>query len=444
MPHKPEHRKQLDYVRHEDTCLNKSYHSEYQSNGMPKTLANYLADAKKRVKALTGRSMQKTAEDRAIGEAIVVIDEDTTMDDLHRLSDRMHSAFGWNALQIHIHRDEGHYSDNPFPYDGWKQNLHAHIFFDLTDRKTGKSWKPKHEDWSRMQDITAEALKMNRGIPYSKTGKKHLNAVDYKLKQKSDELEKISDKVSRIEEVIEQKEERKKTLQAEIEKKEEATKKLQGMIEEGLGVIKSQEQKLLEIKSVAKEKIEEAEKKAMMDFSKASYVLKVMENAHKCAKIDFDDLKAQYTSRNLLGVSKVDYERFTEELERKHISMTEALKGETQKMLLYSRKLEDQRREGREQIENLNRELEALKAAILNALGHLFRRFWEEVRLFREVIISFKQALEMWGGKQYLWNGKSISADGKEGALLIDHRRVFLIEKREQELLQKRKRGLTL
>lgn len=193
----PEHREQkLGYVHKERIHLNESWHREYQANGHPKTLKNYLNDTKKVVKEKTKRSMQKKAEDKVIGEAVVVVDEHTTMEDLQELGKRMEERFGWACVQIHLHKDEGYLGErrDDMKHREGKYNLHAHMFFITTDLKTGKSWKRKKEDGSEMQNITAEALNMTRGI--RKSDRKDVleetfDVVEFKfgeIKRKTNEL----------------------------------------------------------------------------------------------------------------------------------------------------------------------------------------------------------------------------------------------------------------
>lgn len=182
--HQLDHRKKLDYIFHELSHSNESWYKEFQANGIPKTLRNYLSDTKKIVKAKTKRAMQKRAEDNVIGEAVVVIDEQTTMADLRKLGEQMEKRFGWTCVQIHIHKDEGYKGKG----EKTKLNLHAHMFFITTDLSTGKSWKMKAGDGSVMQDVTAESLDLSRGIPKKVTQKEHLNAMEYKAKKKAEEV----------------------------------------------------------------------------------------------------------------------------------------------------------------------------------------------------------------------------------------------------------------
>ena len=57
------------------------------------------------VKEKTGRKMQAKAE--PLREGVVVIKEDTTMEELQELGKRFQERFGVTPVQIAIHKDEG-------------------------------------------------------------------------------------------------------------------------------------------------------------------------------------------------------------------------------------------------------------------------------------------------------------------------------------------------
>lgn len=202
---KPEHRATLNYIHSERTAMNESWHREYQANGHPKTLRNYLADTKKIVKAKTGRAMQAKAEDNVIGEAVVVIDEQTTMEDLQKLGKAMEQRYGWTCVQIHIHRDEGYLGERTedMKHREGKYNLHAHMFFITTNLATGKSWKRQRGEGSVMQDITAQTLDLTRGVKKSEQAvaqKETLHVLEYKAMQEEIRLETLKDKIAQEEE----------------------------------------------------------------------------------------------------------------------------------------------------------------------------------------------------------------------------------------------------
>ena len=156
--------KKLDYVHHERSSMN----DYWQSDSQEARLAFVTANAK----AKTGRKMQAKAT--PIREAVVVIEDTTTMDDLKKLAKRFNDRFGIDVFQIAIHKDEG-YSKGK---DGLKLNLHAHLVADWTDHQSGKSLKLNRNDMSEMQTICAEVLGMERG---KSSEKQHLSAIQFKI-----------------------------------------------------------------------------------------------------------------------------------------------------------------------------------------------------------------------------------------------------------------------
>ena len=161
-----------------------------------KSLQEYYESLKAMVKEKTGRTMQeedvkykdkngKTHSRRGsspLREGVVIIKENTSMEDLLKFTDNVQERWGIRAIQIHIHRDEGHYEDFDHRM-GWKPNLHAHIVWDWMDHSTGKSRKLSVKDMSQMQDLLAEVLEMQRGQRKSETGLEHLERNEFILKK---------------------------------------------------------------------------------------------------------------------------------------------------------------------------------------------------------------------------------------------------------------------
>ena len=155
------------------------------------------------VKQKTGRKMQekkvpyvaksgKTKERNGsspIRESVVNIKPDTTMDDLQKYTERVHERWGVRAIQIHIHRDEGHY-ENPDAPSTWKPNLHAHIIWDWMNHETGKSFKLDKKDMEQLQDMAAETLEMERGLRKAETGREHLERNDIILQKQEEKKQK--------------------------------------------------------------------------------------------------------------------------------------------------------------------------------------------------------------------------------------------------------------
>lgn len=169
--------KKLDYVHHELSSQNDYWESDSQEARLAFVTAN--------AKAKTGRKMQAKAT--PIREAVVVISQETTMDDLKKLAKRFNDRFGIDVFQIAIHKDEGYRKGK----DGLKLNLHAHLVADWTDHQSGKSLKLNRNDMSEMQTICAEVLGMERG---KSSEKQHLSAIQYKIAAEEQRAEAIESK----------------------------------------------------------------------------------------------------------------------------------------------------------------------------------------------------------------------------------------------------------
>lgn len=167
------------------------------------SLADYYNQIAAMVKEKTGRAMQTKDRERVnkktgkvsvvrgstpIKEGVVVIKEDTTMKQLRHFCEVCNQRWGITALQIFIHRDEGHYS-NPEDTATWKPNLHAHIVWDWMNHDTGKSCKLDEKAMSEMQTVLAECLEMGRGTSKEVTGKEHLERTDYIIARQKQEAE---------------------------------------------------------------------------------------------------------------------------------------------------------------------------------------------------------------------------------------------------------------
>lgn len=268
-------KKKLDYVRTQLTNKNENW--MWDSS---KSLADRREEIRKLVKEKTGRKMQSKAV--PLHEAVVVIDEKTTMDDLKKLGKIYQQRFGIECVHISIHRDEGHWinrngedvglkpTDNPTKeqiIEGvtWKPNLHAHMVFDWYNHDNGKSWKTSKQDARDMQTIAAEVLSMGRG---QESTKQHLDGLSYKLAQKIEETEvqeiyiknlqmkanilreQIGDNQEELDEINRQKEEAERRRNAAIKQAED----LKEQLKLGSDWLKEQQVRTEEVKqSLAKE-----------------------------------------------------------------------------------------------------------------------------------------------------------------------------------------------
>ena len=192
--------KQLSYVVPEMSHLNESVIHEHIPEALARIEAKYTE--------VTGQKMQPTAT--PLKEAVLVIREDTTMEQVEKFGKLCRQELGITPVQFHIHRDEGHYDSAT---KEWKPNLHAHIVFDCTCRehrlverpaKFSKEMKSKNgkpptklidnygkivrlskADMSRMQDLASIATGMERGVASDKV---HLDAQRYKAQVIAEEV----------------------------------------------------------------------------------------------------------------------------------------------------------------------------------------------------------------------------------------------------------------
>ena len=203
----PEYIKKLNpttlYVRLDLTKHNASYVAP-EMEGC--TLDQYLDSIRVMVKQKTGRAMQEkevkypgkggkmiTRQGASpIRECVVVTEKDTKLKDLLRFTKEVEKKWGIKALQVHLHRDEGHF-ENPADENTWVPNYHAHIVWDWMDHSTGKSIKLNADDMSEMQDMVAEALDMERGQKKAETGLDHLERNDFILQKQEKEKKRLEE-----------------------------------------------------------------------------------------------------------------------------------------------------------------------------------------------------------------------------------------------------------
>ena len=188
------------YIRADLSYRNEAWVSDVIGKSSLQEYHNLIAQM---VKEKTGRALQAKSRERVdkktgkvkivngsspIRESVIVCKEDTTIDELNRYAKLCHDTWGITALQIFIHRDEGHYE---IPHDptSWIPNYHAHIVWDWMNHDTGKSIKLSKQDTSQMQDLVAVALGMERGKRKEDTNREHLERNDFILAKQKQEAE---------------------------------------------------------------------------------------------------------------------------------------------------------------------------------------------------------------------------------------------------------------
>ena len=269
------------------------------------------------VKEKTGRAMQTKDRERVnkktgkvtivrgstpLKEGVVVIKDDTTMEQLRHFCEVCKQSWGITALQVFIHRDEGHYG---IPGDNatWKPNLHAHIVWDWMNHDTGKSCKLDEKAMSEMQTVLAECLDMERGTSKEVTGKEHLERTDFIIAKQKQEAEQA-----------------KAARQAAVAAKEEAEAEL--MFVEGENKAKEQYRHSLDSEIAEKEKQLKDERKAKVDSILDSFGSLV--GVGKSAAVEKENVKLKAENERIRKA-------FPDAVKSKVAELTQALAAEKQK-----------------------------------------------------------------------------------------------------------------
>ncbi|MDQ8143415.1 hypothetical protein [Chryseobacterium sp. CFS15] len=171
-------KKTFDYIRKDLTPKNEYW--------MEQKIADRIQKIEAYCKEKSGRKLQKNA--MPVREAVVVIKENTTMLELQNLAKRLEEELKIRVFQIAIHKDEGHTDKDT---KEWKPNYHAHLVADWQDLQTGKTLKHQSFHYSKMQDLTAECLNMERGISGSRG---RLEAIEFKIQQKEEDLKVLEER----------------------------------------------------------------------------------------------------------------------------------------------------------------------------------------------------------------------------------------------------------
>lgn len=182
-------KKSFDYIRKDLTHKNEYW--------MEQKIADQIQKIESYCKEKSGRKLQKNA--MPIREAVVVIKENTTMQDLHNLSKRLEEELNIRIFQIAIHKDEGHYDKDT---KEWKPNYHAHLVADWQDLETGKTLKHQSFHYSKMQDLAAECLEMERGVSGSLA---RLEAIEFKIKKKEEDFKILEERYRKMQQELESK-----------------------------------------------------------------------------------------------------------------------------------------------------------------------------------------------------------------------------------------------
>ena len=191
------------------------------------------------------KKMPKNSE--PIREGVAVITEATTMEQMKTLANQINQHWGIKTKAIYAHLDEGHehlvtdkdhqqgkYLDSAEGSTIFLWNHHAHYVFDWTDHETGQCINLNRHDMSELQDMLANALKMERG---NKSNKKWRDAHTFKAEQEAIRAKEVA-------EYTERKKEESRQIQKKIEAGNSKLTKLQEAIDQLLSATSVPEEEL--------------------------------------------------------------------------------------------------------------------------------------------------------------------------------------------------------
>jgi len=207
---------------------------------------DFLEEAKIITKEKTKRAMQKLAIENFTQEAVLNIKKETSVQDVEKLFKKFNEEFkgGFEVFSIALHKDEGVFIDSKYAIKdlSWDSknlkwfledeevtnevfsiapgrdifynlkdkkwykeksfkkevdifryqkfyNYHSHILFTKFDKNKGKNVRLSKSDYSKIQDITAKELDMERGDKWSKN-KRMTHWQRKELTFKAEELKK--------------------------------------------------------------------------------------------------------------------------------------------------------------------------------------------------------------------------------------------------------------
>ena len=341
-----------------------------------------LEKIKTEYKKAKGRKLHAKAT--PLREGVIVISEDTTIDQIKYFASKCRDIWGLEPLQIYMHKDEGHW-ETENNERMWKPNLHAHIVWRWCD-DIGVTCKLDKDDMSKMQTILSECLNMSRGVS---SEKKHLQAIQYKAKAEEERLQTIT-------------EEKKEAIEALKEKREELQK-----IEMGITYQKDEEAQI---------------RQNIASLKQAAEVVREQTNKTKeNAMTELENIKKQY-----------------QEEKRRHDSKREEIEDGKR---IIARVAEIQAKD--KEIEDLKFKLRTLEMLIVLHIGEAFSKFCQDCKKWFQGFSNITiQALLVWDG-EIQDNGKTgaerevYDVDYEEGNLLVNGYTIDRMEQKRQEEKEK-------
>ena len=268
-------------------------------------------------------------------EAVLNLNKNHTLEDVQKVAEYIEQKFNITCATIAVHRDEGHYKNDKPQY-----NFHAHITF-VTVKDGQQNWskeKIKPSDLAKLQTEVAEILQMERGKTNSEA--ERLSAKQYK---------KVAQKIEKLEQENEQLKAELLTLKEQNERIEKERKDSKGQeystkaYHSELGTIKKNKQRY------TAQQLEQ-----LLDELKEKHK-KLFGTNHEAVEKELINIIAQQNE----GLLEQDQEA------RQLKKDNQAIIDENGKYALYAKRIEEQKRQLSQQLEQQDKTIKAQNVQIL-------------------------------------------------------------------------------
>lgn len=301
-----EYEKVPSYVNKELTENNRTVFEDAMIKDR-KSIVPLIRQAEKLYTEKTGQKCQKSFA--PFREACLHLKEGITDTQLMDFKGKVEELTGWKVVGIWLHEDEGHARSKYIEGDTkFEINHHAHVLFSCQDINTGKAIRNDRRKLSKMQDVLAECVGMERGYKASETGIRHRDTMQQRIAAQEEKIEKLEEQLksmnvakARKEAAIEIAKNAPKTVQ-------EGIKSIFGMstkdkkIEALETALNAQERKVFDLRSERIGLLSEAAKKAEkafeekeMDYQRrvnnAEYAKEELKEYAKKATKEAEDMK---------------------------------------------------------------------------------------------------------------------------------------------------------
>lgn len=305
-------------------------------------------------------------------EAVLNLNKNHTLEDAQKVAEYIEQKFNITCATIAVHRDEGHYKNDKPQY-----NFHAHITF-VTVKDGQQNWskeKIKPSDLAKLQTEVAEILQMERGKTNSEA--ERLSAKQYK---------KVAQKIEKLEQKIEKLEQENEQLKAELLTLKEQNERIEKERKDSKGQEYSTKAYHSELGTIKKNKqrYTAQQLEQLLDELKEKHK-KLFGTNHEAVEKELINIIAQQNE----GLLEQDQEA------RQLKKDNQAIINENGKYALYAKRLEEQKRQLSQRLEQQNKTIKAQEAQILelkaenNELKSFIKHAFEYVRNNAKNIFDF-------------------------------------------------------